>query len=150
MNRSKQIGTAAETAVVKAAQARGIPARRVALAGNLDQGDVHLWGGDLVIEVKAGAQTKAPSLGQLEAWHDEAELEAGRVSRSSLPVLVCKRWGTGDAGRWPARVNLLDLLTMYPRGAILVTSYPFDVDVTLELGDLLNLIESTRPKGTQE
>jgi hypothetical protein len=59
-NRSKNIGTAAETAVVKAARAYGFPgAERRALHGSTDLGDILLCPG-VIVEVKAGKQTLRP------------------------------------------------------------------------------------------
>lgn len=99
MSRSKQIGTAAESAVVKCAQALEIPARRVVLAGQYDQGDVHLWDGEVVIEVKSGKQTVKPSWNQIRGWYAEAQTESLN-STGGLPLLVLKRAGSGQASDW--------------------------------------------------
>lgn len=107
--RSKDIGTAAETALVKACLAAGIHAQRVALAGIEDRGDVHLAHGAVVAEVKAGKQTLKPSWAQKMAWLEEAKDEAFRVSEDALPVLVLKRHGSGKAGDWFAYLDSQDL-----------------------------------------
>ena len=115
MSRSKAIGTAAETAVTRYANSLGIPARRVALAGAADHGDVWLWpvggGARVCVEVKAGAKAAAPSWLLLEQWQAEAELESSRVNDCDVAVLVCKRRGSGlaNAGDWHAWVRADDI-----------------------------------------
>ena len=99
MNRSKQKGTAAETAVKRLAEDLDIPVRRMALAGQQDEGDVHLWNGEAVIEVKTGDQTVKPSWNQIHAWYQQAVTEAGH-SGGGLPLLVLKRAGSGQAKDW--------------------------------------------------
>ena len=50
VNRSKQRGTAAETAVLRHVRTHGFPwAERLALSGNADQGDISLLPGNLVV-----------------------------------------------------------------------------------------------------
>lgn len=108
MNRSKDIGTRGETAVVRAAEARGLVAARQALAGAADVGDVHLSHGQVVIEVKAGKQADSASLGLIADWWRETETEAARVAACDLAVLVVKRRGCGVArvGDWRAFVRV--------------------------------------------
>jgi len=96
MGKSKSIGTAAESAVVKAATELGVDGRRVVLAGAQDQGDVHLFDGEVVVEIKAGQQTLKPSWSQIRAWHNEARVECARAG-GKLPLLVLKRHGSGNA-----------------------------------------------------
>jgi hypothetical protein len=57
-NKSKSIGTKAESIVVEVAKRNGFPfARRSTLSGALDKGDVHLGDGtSTIIEVKGGKQ----------------------------------------------------------------------------------------------
>lgn len=132
MNRPKKIGTAAESEVVKALHRAGIAAHRNALAGHLDEGDVHALGGRLVIEVKGGAQTKRVSWRQLSEWMAEAEREASRVPACDIAALVVRRWGSGRAEDWHAWLTLADLLRLSAEGST--------TPVCLRLGDLLALI----------
>lgn len=101
MARPKDIGTAAETAVVRALRNLGFPdAERRALTGALDQGDITGCPG-VVWEVKGGKQTRSPSDEQIAAWMRETEVE--RVNaRASIGVLVLQRHGVGAANafRW--------------------------------------------------
>jgi hypothetical protein len=108
LNRPKATGTAAETAVVRAALAAGLPATRVALKGRGDEGDVHICHGRIVVEVKAGAQAHHPSWRQIRAWQDETAAEAARVVACDMAVLVLKRRGSGDASDWFAWTTLTD------------------------------------------
>jgi hypothetical protein len=107
MNRSKNIGTAAETAVVNHCKSSGFPgARRVALAGALDRGDVSLTD-HVILEVKAGVQAHAPTPLVIEHWM--AETEAERVNAcASHAFLVTKSKGHGAASvdKWHAYVTL--------------------------------------------
>lgn len=95
MSRSKQKGTAAETAVVRALQRLGWPeAERRALAGSLDKGDVTGVPG-VCFEVKDTAEWHIP------AWMRETEEE--RVnSNASIGILVIKvpRVGHDHAEKW--------------------------------------------------
>lgn len=99
--RPKDIGTAAESAVVKALRQHGFPhAERRALTGSLDQGDVTGCPG-LVFEVKGGNAAKTASDGQVEKWLDETEVE--RVNAGAdFGILVLARAGIGpaNAARW--------------------------------------------------
>lgn len=101
MNKPKAIGTAAETAAVRALRQHGFPnAERRALAGTYDLGDIVGTPG-IVWEVKGGAAAKTASDGQVEAWLDETETE--RVNaRAAVGVLVMQRSGIGPANacRW--------------------------------------------------
>lgn len=93
VNRSKQRGTAAESAVVACLQANGFPAaERRALAGANDKGDV---GGisNTVIEVKDCARQ------ELAAWLDEAAQEAVNA-RARIYAVWHKRKKKGDPKRW--------------------------------------------------
>lgn len=101
MARPKDIGTAAETAVVKALRRLGWPdAERRALTGALDQGDITGTPG-VVWEVKGGQQTLAPSDNQIAAWMEETEVERVNAA-ATIGVLVLQRHGVGaaNAHRW--------------------------------------------------
>ncbi len=109
-NRSKEIGTAVESAVVKEAQAHGFHAQRTALAGALDVGDVHVDHGRIVIECKGGKTATGASYNLLAAWWLETEVEASRVPECDLAVLVVKRAGSGQARDWRAFVRVDEYL----------------------------------------
>lgn len=99
-NRSKQKGTAAESALVKYLTERGIEARRIVLHGSKDEGDV--WTPTLSFEVK-NCRTMA-----LAQWVDEATVEWINAGR---PVVVChKRVGKGSPGDWYVTTTLDDFL----------------------------------------
>lgn len=108
--KSKQRGTAAETAVVRYLQNWWPAAERRALSGNKDKGDVAVIPG-VVVEVKAAARP------MLAAWRREALVEM-RNAGASACILVVKRPYKSVPG-WDAHVwheplrNLVDL----PQGA---------------------------------
>ena len=146
-NRSKAKGTAAESAVKAAAEAHGIAAVRVALAGAGDQGDV--WalpqgsGAKVCIEVKAGEQGANPSWTQIDKWFREAEDEAARTPNCDVAVLVVKRKGSGMAGDWHSWARLSDLQSWLtpPSARRYIQPYLSDQRVMMPLGDLLHLIK---------
>ncbi len=105
MNRPKQIGTAAETAVVNTARTRGFPhAERVVLHGTNDQGDVHLTPGlcpGVIIEVKGGDTARSASDKLIDTWLHETETER-RHAGAAHAFLVTQRRGVGapNAHHW--------------------------------------------------
>ena len=146
-NPSKAKGPAAESAVVKLAEAHGIPARRCALAGSQDQGDVHLWDGRVVIEVKA--YKTHPSWTQVDQWWHETEAECGRVPNCRAGVLVIKRPGSGldMAMDWFAWILASDLARWMTHGAdiALASKVAWRVPqqrVMMPLGDLFALLKA--------
>jgi hypothetical protein len=110
VSKSKQIGTAAETAVVKACRKAGFPtAERRALHGIDDLGDILLTAG-VVIEVKGGKAAETASDAQVVAWLQETERE--RVNaHADFAFLVTKRAGIGadNAHKWWAHTTLDEL-----------------------------------------
>lgn len=104
-NPSKQRGTAAETAVVRAAQTRGFPhSDRLTLSGARDRGDVRFTTGltaGVVAEVKGGNMARTASDALVEKWLDEAEL-AKKHTGAAVSFLVVQRGGHGlpNAHRW--------------------------------------------------
>lgn len=101
VNKSKNIGTSAETHVVRYLQANGFPhADRRALKGSLDVGDI-LVCPRLIVEVKAGAAAENASDGQLRLWCAETTREK-RNAKADTAFLVVKRKGHGVAklGGW--------------------------------------------------
>ena len=151
-NPSKDKGTAAETAVVKLAAAMGIPAKRVALAGAADQGDVWLWpegdGARVVVEVKDAASRTSKNVG-LPSWTDlqdfwaEAEREALRVPNCDVTLLVVKRPGKGldNAADWFAFALTNDLLPWEMGSTSLYHGGPQKVPGMWPLGALLSWMQ---------
>jgi hypothetical protein len=106
MTRPKDIGTRAESAVVKFLRENGFPhAERRALTGSQDQGDITGCPG-LVFEVKGGEAAKNASDGQVEKWLAETEIERNNAN-ADIGVLVVQRRGIGapNAGRWWAVIR---------------------------------------------
>lgn len=89
MNASKQKGTAFETALVRWLESQGIPAKRIVLHGNQDQGDVDA--GLVNFEAK-----NCNSI-SLSTWVKEAEVETAHAGKPV--VVVAKRKGISDAGQ---------------------------------------------------
>jgi hypothetical protein len=141
VNRPKNIGTAAETAVVRAARPRGFPnADRLTLTGANDRGDVGLCPG-VIIEVKGGDAARNASDGMIEGWLVETERE--RVNaHADVAFLVTQRAGVGPANahRWWAwwRLGWIDPLRY-------VVSRPHDRDIVvrMQLSDALLLLRAT-------
>lgn len=101
-NPSKAKGTACETAIVRYLQTHGFPfADRQPLRGGRDQGDIAVCPG-VIIEAKTSARTKAtglPADSVLADWLDQTELERANAN-ADIGLLVVKRHGTTDPGRW--------------------------------------------------
>jgi len=110
MNRSKNIGTAVETAVVRYLQTDGWPsAERRQLRGREDAGDITGTPG-VAWECKGGEAAKAASDGQVLTWLAETQTE--RIhARADIGVLVLARRGVGarNAGRWWAVLQSRDV-----------------------------------------
>ena len=102
-SRPRDIGTKAETAVVRAAQRLGFPhAERRALRGRSDVGDILLCPG-VVIEVKGGDMARRASDALVAKWLVETERE--RVNAGAEHAfLVVQRAGVGprNAHQWHA------------------------------------------------
>lgn len=92
-NRSKQKGTAAETAVVNWLREHGHPyAERRTLSGSQDRGDISGIPG-LCVEVKNCARWEAAQ------WVTEATIEAANAG-VPVGVVVAKKKGTTNPGDW--------------------------------------------------
>lgn len=105
MSRSKNIGTRAETAVVRYLRRAGWPhAERRALRGRQDAGDITGTPG-ICWEVKA--RKRPVSDADVAAWLAETETEAAAAG-AEIGVLVVRRPGVGEAhaGRWWAYMRL--------------------------------------------
>ena len=102
-NPSKQKGTAFETAVVRYLQGKGFDARRIALTGSADSGDIAVEG--FALEAK---NRKGYAIGEAV---DQAKLEALQRARAAARTIdetpkgqpryaaVIKRNGKGDPAR---------------------------------------------------
>lgn len=119
VNKPKNIGTAAETAVVNFLLSIGFDkttALRKTLSGASDIGDVwcHHSDGTIIFEVKGGEAAKTASHAQIEAWLAEAAREKANAALDErvTPVLVTQRRGVGHgrAGDWTLWIDSNDLL----------------------------------------
>lgn len=110
-NPPRQKGTAAETAVVRWARENGFGhADRQPLRGGRDQGDIALCPG-VIVEVKnhnGGPAVGQPAPGVLTEWMLQTEIERANAG-ADIGVLVVKRAGTRDVGRWFAYVSVWTL-----------------------------------------
>lgn len=138
MNRSKQIGTAGESAVVGYLRPNGFPgAERRALAGVHDLGDI-TGTGPLCWEVKAGGAAANASDGQVSKWLDETEVER-QNAQADYGLLVMKRAGIGPAraGEWWAVLPAWQFLSLQ---GIRHSPVPADVPIRLHLQDAVTIL----------
>ena len=109
--RPKDIGTAAETALVRYARSRGhSQARRIALAGSRDQGDVWLTEG-IIVEVKGGHAAETASDERVRGWWGQTVTERDNHG-VPVGVLVTNRAGYSGA-RCEAWNAWMDLDTLH-------------------------------------
>lgn len=144
MSKSKQIGTAAETALVNYLRSEGfLDADREPLRGSGDTGDVSTAG--VCWEVKAGAAAKAASDGLVGDWLAETERER-QNARAGLGVLVMARAGYGAqrVGSWWAVVPLwaLNSLTAIPGSRYEKSAGQMWQPVRLHLSTLVALLKA--------
>lgn len=135
VNRSKSVGTQAESAVVRYLRTHGFPhAERRALTGAQDFGDITGTPG-VCWEIKSGKTAEKAGDGLVRDWLDETETER-RNAGADVGVLVTKRAGYGPdrAASWWAH---LDLMSLY---AIASARAPLDPTV---IGQPLRLHLST-------
>lgn len=137
-NRSKNIGTAGESAVRDYFRGNGFHGcERRALHGAFDLGD--LTGiGPLVAEVKAGSAAARASDGQVASWLDETEVER-QNARADYGLLVMKRAGIGPAraGEWWCVLPAWQFLSLQ---GIHQPRIPADVPIRLHLRDAVTLL----------
>lgn len=110
-NPPKRKGTKFESAVVAHILDYGLPARRVALAGAADCGDVHVTDGDGDLHVLECKNRRGYAIAEAV---DQAKAEAANAG-STFPVAVLKRNGVGDIGRSFVVLELDDWLALLPR-----------------------------------
>ena len=95
-NKSKAIGTTFESACVKKFTSKGFDARRLALGGSDDRGDVELIVNEktFCIECKA---VKYWARGHIAEWRRQAVTESVNYSKTynkvATPVLIVKQYG---------------------------------------------------------
>lgn len=106
MNKSKQKGTRAETKVVRYLEDHGFIARRQALAGSDDHGDIEAYAPGyenikIIIEVKTGKQTANPNRTQIKEWCRQAKVEAENAgSEDAVLIVVRYNRSLSDADVW--------------------------------------------------
>ncbi len=116
-NRPKQIGTAAETAVVRYLQLHGFAhAERRALRGTVDAGDIAGTPG-VCWEVKGGEAAKSASDKQVESWLSDTDIETIHAD-ADLGILVMQRAGYGPTrcGSWWAVMRWQYMVPSTQRG----------------------------------
>lgn len=141
-NPSKKKGTAAETAVVHHARGHGFPwADRQPLRGNRDAGDITLAPG-VIAEVKNHAlPTGHPTPGQLDEWMRQTILEQN-IAGADVGILIVKRRGTRDVGRWHAYVTAWTLAEIVHGDSINPVSDHAAAPVCLAVDPLLELLRA--------
>lgn len=90
-NKSKTKGTAAETRVVKYLKDHGFTeAKRIALHGSKDMGDVEVGTGFHILEVKAGKQAGNVNRKLFEEWKAQTLTEQGNQrTDKSMSLIYC-------------------------------------------------------------
>lgn len=122
MSRSKQKGTAAETAVKRCLQDEGYDVERRALSGAHDRGDIAGLG-DVVVEVK---NHKAMSLAP---WVDEANVERDNAE-AEIGVVWHKRIGRTDPRRWYVSMDGETFLKLLRRWRNVSSLPPVETDTS--------------------
>lgn len=87
-NLNKKKGTRAESRVVKYLESRDILAKRKALSGSKDEGDIDLPGLGICLEVKTGKQTANYNRTQLDEWLRQTKEEGKNSSQPCYLVIV--------------------------------------------------------------
>lgn len=138
MSRARAIGTAAETAVVRAARSRGFPwADRYALHGRADVGDVFLTPG-VIVEIKGGDWARRASDSLIDDWLTETERERLNA-QAAVGFLVVQRAAVGlaNAHRWSAWWRMRNLMELVPHAGIPPDLQELPVRLTLETSLLM-------------
>lgn len=142
---SRRKGADGERAVVNFAADLGIPSKRVirtATSRDPDEGDVHLWDGEVVAQVKCGAAAQSAGRTTIYRWMAEAYDQAARVPQANMSLLVVQDRGIGLArvGLWSAYLSLGDITFLYRAETTVYDETP----VRLQLGHLLRLVQGLR------
>ena len=138
VNKPKQIGTRGETGVVRVCRDLGFRnARRFALAGNQDEGDILLCPG-VIAEVKSGKAAKQASLAQIDLWWLETEIERKRHG-ATVGLLVVQRGGYSPdrSAYWRCFVGAPVAAMLQIRKGELIHEHGFPVEMTLAKALLL-------------
>lgn len=133
VNKSKNVGTAAETAIVRAVRTRGFPgADRLTLTGNKDRGDIGLCPG-VVLEVKAGEAARRASDQQVAKWLLETETERKNAG-ADIALLVTARPGIGlpNAHRWACHMWTSTFLRLIEADHLTVPNPHAPIRMTLD------------------
>lgn len=139
-NRPRARGTAAETAVVRAARVHGFPhAERVALHGAHDVGDLLLCPG-VILEIKGGDAARHATDLDVQRWLDDTDRER-RNAGAAVAFLVLQRPHVGltNAHRWHAWWRLAWLADLGPHQ---VPAALGDTPVRTTLGDALAILRA--------
>lgn len=136
-------GTQAETAVVRYARLAGFPgADRLTKTGAKDRGDVGLCPG-VIVEVKnlLTAGKRGPTPAQMVDWMNQTEKERSNAG-AELGILIVKREGTTDVGRWWAFLPVDDLVRLVTgKGSTLMRANEYmGIPVSLPVRELLQLL----------
>ena len=102
-NKSKKKGTEAETKAVKFMAGYGIKAKRKALTGSADCGDLDVeccMLGECIFEVKAGKQTANPNRSLLNEWMRQTREESKNAGRRGFLLVMRYNRSTKDADVW--------------------------------------------------
>jgi hypothetical protein len=120
VNKPKNIGTAGETGVVRAAQRLGFPmADRQPLRGVNDTGDATLVPG-VIVSVKAGKAAKTASIAQVEQWWDEAVGMRVRATADVVLLVVARNgYAPARAEYWRCFIEMNGLVVEAPFGQVL-------------------------------
>ncbi len=103
-NPSKAKGTAGETRVVNWLKANGYPeARRLPLAGNRDQGDLHIRE-NLIAEVK---NVRGWSRADILTWAEQTRAEAINHGPGTRGILIVLRHGQPTQFAWVVQPDSL-------------------------------------------
>ena len=140
--RPRDIGTAAETAVVRYLTAHGFPhAERRSLRGALDAGDVTGCPG-LCVEVKGGDAARTASDGLIAAWMQELAVEISHAD-ATTGLLVVQRAGVGpaNAGRWWAYMPAFQVADLAAPESLPATRV-FGFPVRMLLADAVTLLRA--------
>lgn len=142
VNKPKQRGTAAETAVVRALRTLGFPhAERRALAGAQDLGDITGTPG-IVWEVKGGDAARNASDLQIAEWMAETERERLHVDPNAFGVLVTQRRSVGapNAHRWWAWLPFWQVAELGTVKPFYVRPAAVNIPLRMMLGDACILL----------
>ena len=112
MNKNKQKGTGAETAITRYLNEKGIRARRNPPHGSLDKGDIELLDYPVIIESKNCKRM------ELSVWLDEASRERDNAN-ASIGIVWHKRIRTTDPGKWYVTMSGEDLVKLLEKCSIL-------------------------------